>query len=603
MCKFSKKLDGGPVSYTKWTKGKEKKNCTNLADDLVEEAAGESLLDLLLEPPVRGPVGYVGLVGRAAAAGEQGDDATGPVEDDGSRIPPGGEGAALLVVGQDGGLDRRALDAVVVIDASERVQPVGAADGGARGQAVLHHQQCLLAIRVVVLGMAHLVILDDAKGLEEPIGRVLVVRLVLGLREQELAEVGRREFATCKITLVSQKKRKRKQRVGKKRTDVDLVSLKGGPVYLLLVELDKGPVTRKPVGSVGDHDGFRVEDAADDALVRVRPELGNLVVELVQGVDHLGRLLHLALDLQAPLGVSHVLAVDGFAQPLNHVLPHGDGASQGADSGHHGVCRVPVAHAAQRDDLLAGLAGALARHARVGKRGRRASNVGSGEEGDAVVVTAEAEIERAGALIVGRPERGDGEAERGREGLAELVDGVSEGVEREELRATHRARHLRLAESDLNLGEAGLAEDGLDGVGGSHCSLEGERLVLHADPHQERAKWRPLPGVGEGDGIDRCPLDAESIQGLVDVGTDLEPVACDGVTVDRARLADVALRLGTLGYRPGRTRLVDAGSPARRAEEVFVCGGVTVGETGRASDDAAPVDVGLVELVGREGSR
>jgi len=187
-------------------KGKgKKKNCTNLADYLVEEAAGEGLLDLLLEPPVRGPVGYVGLVGRAAAAGEQGDDATAPVEHDGARIPTGGEGAALLVVGQNGGLDGRALDALVVIDASERVQPVGAANGGARGQAVLHHQQCLLAVCVEVLGIAHLVILDDAKGLGEPTGRVLVVHLVLGLREQELAEVGRREFATCRITLVSQK--------------------------------------------------------------------------------------------------------------------------------------------------------------------------------------------------------------------------------------------------------------------------------------------------------------------------------------------------------------------------------------------------------------
>ena len=77
--------------------------------------------------------------------------------------------------------------------------------------------------------------------------------------------------------------------------------------------------------------------------------------------------------------------------------------------------------------------------------------MGSGEEGDAVIVTAEAEIERTGALIVGRLQRGDGEAERGREGLAELGDRVDEGVEGEELRATHRARHLRLAESDLNL--------------------------------------------------------------------------------------------------------------------------------------------------------
>jgi len=76
--------------------------------------------------------------------------------------------------------------------------------------------------------------------------------------------------------------------------------------------------------------------------------------------------------------------------------------------------------------------------------------VGSGEEGDAVIVTAEAEIERAGALIVGRLQRGDGEAERGREGLAELGDRVDEGVEGEELRATERVTSdLRKATSIL----------------------------------------------------------------------------------------------------------------------------------------------------------
>jgi len=227
--------------------------------------------------------------------------------------------------------------------------------------------------------------------------------------------------------------------------------------------------------------------------------------------------------------------------------------------------------------------------------------VGSGEEGDAVVVTAEAEVERASALVVGRPERGDGEAERGREGLAELGDGVSEGVEGEELRATHIAHHLRLTESDLDVGEAGLAEDVLDDIGGSHGSLEGQCLILHADPHQERAKRRLLPGVGEGDGIDRGPLDAEGLEGLVDVGTDPEPVVCDGVTIHRACLADVAVCFGTLALRPSRTRLVDAGSPAGHAEEVFVGGGVTVDKTGRVSDDAAPVEP--IWLVKRGGSR
>jgi len=68
--------------------------------------------------------------------------------------------------------------------------------------------------------------------------------------------------------------------------------------------------------------------------------------------------------------------------------------------------------------------------------------VGSSEEGDAVVVTVETEVERTGTLEVGRSEWGDGEAKRGCEGLAELGNEVDEGVEGEELRATQRAPHL-----------------------------------------------------------------------------------------------------------------------------------------------------------------
>ncbi|CUS10823.1 unnamed protein product [Tuber aestivum] len=454
-----------------------------LEDDLILqenyiEAAGEDPLDLLLEPPVRGPVGYVSLGGSTRAACEQGDNAARSVKDDGARISRGGEGAALPVVGQDGGLDGRAHDAVLTLDASERVQSIDPADGSPRGQTYL------LVVHMEVLWLTNLMVLDDAEGLN-----------------------GKTETAGPRG-------------VGKKRTNVDLVSREGGPVYLLLVELDKGPVTGKPVGFVGDRDGLRVKDTANNALVRVGPELGNLVVELVQGVDPPGCFLHLALGLRLPCGVGHIRAVDGLTQPLDLPLPHGDGASKVADSSHHG-----------RDDLLAGLTATLGRHACIGKQGRRASNVGSGEEGDAVVITAEAEVEPYGTRRWG----------------------VSEGIHRKELWATHRAHHLRLAESDLNLREASLAQDVLDSIGGSHGSLKGKCLVLHTDPHQERAKRRLLPSVSKGNGIDRGPLDVESIEGLEDVGTNLEPVVCDGMIIHRAELTDVALCLGTLVFRPSRT--------------------------------------------------
>ena len=56
---------------------------------------------------------------------------------------------------------------------------------------------------VEVLGLTNLVVLHDTEGLEEPIVRVLIARLVLRLREHELAKLGRRELATCRDIVVS----------------------------------------------------------------------------------------------------------------------------------------------------------------------------------------------------------------------------------------------------------------------------------------------------------------------------------------------------------------------------------------------------------------
>ena len=92
-------------------------------------AVGEDPLDLLLKPPVGGSVGYVCLIARAATAGEQGDNTASPVEDDGTGISWGREGAMQLVVGQEGDLNGYVLDTVVGVDTSERLQPVDTTDG------------------------------------------------------------------------------------------------------------------------------------------------------------------------------------------------------------------------------------------------------------------------------------------------------------------------------------------------------------------------------------------------------------------------------------------------------------------------------------------
>jgi len=180
-----------------------------------------------------------------------------------------------------------------------------------------------------------------------------------------------------------------------------------------------------------------VEDETDDTLLQVRPAFGNLKVKLFQVFDSPRRLLHLTLVLLAVLGDCRILAIDELAHPGDHVPPHRDGVSEVVDGGHHGVCSILVTHIAKCDNLLAGLAGLLGRHARVGVRGRRASDVGSGEKDEAVVICAEAEVEGAGALVVGCLERGG----RSQAWLAERGDAV-DGIEGEELRATNRVGHL-----------------------------------------------------------------------------------------------------------------------------------------------------------------
>ena len=178
--------------------------------------------------------------------------------------------------------------------------------------------------------------------------------------------------------------------------------------------------------------------------------------------------------------------------------------------------------------------------------------MGSSEKDNMVIIFAEAEVEGTSALRVGCSEWGNGEAKCGCEGLAELRDRVSEGIEGEELWATDRAGHLRLMKGNLNLREASLTEDTLDSTGSRHHIAKRERLAPHPDPHQEWTKWYILPCISKANRVNQCPLDAARVKPLVDVCTNLKPGICDRVVVDGSQLADVGLCFWTCPFRPGR---------------------------------------------------
>jgi hypothetical protein len=169
---------------------------TYLLDDLVEEGVGVLGLDLLIDPPVGGEVRDVDLVGRTCAASENSDDAAIPSEDDGPRVASIRKLAVRLVIGQDGDLGGGLPDSVFIIAAGEGLETVGATDSRPRRQPILYDEQTLITMDVKVLGVADLIILDDAVGLEETIFGVLVGSIDR-LREHCIHKSMDREVTAC----------------------------------------------------------------------------------------------------------------------------------------------------------------------------------------------------------------------------------------------------------------------------------------------------------------------------------------------------------------------------------------------------------------------
>jgi hypothetical protein len=115
--------------------------------NLVEADTFQGVLDVQLERVPRGCECNVGLIDQVAAAGEQGDDLTLSVKDDGTRVAALGEGFAAAV-GHNGGLEGSKGDILEVAVADKRLEPVKPANGGASGQAVLDYGHGKAAVAV-----------------------------------------------------------------------------------------------------------------------------------------------------------------------------------------------------------------------------------------------------------------------------------------------------------------------------------------------------------------------------------------------------------------------------------------------------------------------
>ena len=87
---------------------------------------------------------------------------------------------------------------------------------------------------------------------------------------------------------------------------------------------------------------------------RVRLAPSTFIVKLVQVVDDLRCLLHLALVLLTLLSDHCILAIDKLAQLGGHILPHRDGASESVNGGHHGIRSILETMSPRRRSRVAG---------------------------------------------------------------------------------------------------------------------------------------------------------------------------------------------------------------------------------------------------------
>lgn len=116
-----------------------------------------------------------------------------------------------------------------------------------------------------------------------------------------------------------------------------------------------------------------------------------------------------------------VLSLDGVLKPGERVVPDINGAEEVA---HHGRDGDVVGYVTERNELLPCLACGPSRHTRVAVGMRRTGYVGAGQDGDAIVIFAKAEIESSCTLVLGALEGCDGETENGGEWLSQLRDVV-----------------------------------------------------------------------------------------------------------------------------------------------------------------------------------
>ena len=282
------------------------------------------------------------------------------------------------------------------------------------------------------------------------------------------------------------------------------------------MELDESPVLC--ITFVASTDGNRggVDDVSQDTLAIRGPELRNINVKLVQGLNLLLRLLQQSTKPLLCLSPCVFLALNGPLQAFELIFVVVDQASLTLNLAHNRLDCVLVGFVAEEDDLATRLAITVDGVEVVATYARRENDMAGRKDEDPVAFAAFANIEASGAFEVRCIFCSNLQTECRSKSVAYVGSWVHTGDVVEELR-TGRPDDDRLSECDLDVSNLKLCKNPLAADGRDPGIITGESPGHHAHPKEKGTGF--LSDLGEADRVNARPLYGNRIKVLVDLAT------------------------------------------------------------------------------------
>jgi len=167
-----------------------------LSLDRIEAGVGKGRLDTIKDPEEGRRVCDVNGNCLAGAAGEESNDSSISIDDDGAGIAGGRECAVLVAVWVDGQLHGRLVDPVLEVFPDKRHNAASTTDGHTGAVTVLDNNATWFAVRIEHCRMVQLVFLDDVPKLQEAATRVFEGAAGFEVREHLRHEVVDRNIST-----------------------------------------------------------------------------------------------------------------------------------------------------------------------------------------------------------------------------------------------------------------------------------------------------------------------------------------------------------------------------------------------------------------------